>query len=114
MISTALLFLAQTTPPAAPQPPSTLSTLIPMIAIFVIMYFLLIRPQSKKQKALAAMIADLKTGDRVVTSGGIHGVVANIKEGPVLSLRIADNVKIDVDKAAIAGVDRGSDAVGSK
>lgn len=113
MISTALLFLAQTTPPA-PQPPPTSSMLIPMIAIFVIMYFLIIRPQSKKQKALAALISDLKTGDRVVTSGGIHGVVANIKEGPVLSLRIADNVKIDVDKSAIAGVDRGSEAAASK
>jgi len=113
MISTALLFIAQTTPPA-PQPPPTTSMLIPMVCIFVIMYFLIIRPQSKKQKALAALIADLKTGDRVVTTGGIHGVVANIKEGPVLSLRIADNVKIDVDKSAIAGVDRGTDAAASK
>ena len=113
MISTALLFLAQTAP-AAPQPPPTSSMLIPMVCIFVIMYFLIIRPQSKKQKALAALISDLKTGDHVVTTGGIHGVVANIKEGPVLSLRIADNVKIDVDKSAIASVDRGSEVTASK
>jgi preprotein translocase subunit YajC len=113
MISTALLFLAQTPAPQA-APPPTGGLLIPMICIFVIMYFLIIRPQSKKQKALANMISELKTGDHVVTSGGIHGVVANIKEGSVLSLRIADNVKIDVDKAAIAAVDRGSEVVASK
>ena len=85
-----------------------------MICIFVIMYFLIIRPQSKKQKALAKLISELKTGDHVVTTGGIHGVVANIKEGPVLSLRIADNVRIDVDKSAIAGVVGGSDATSAK
>lgn len=84
--------------------------LIPMVCIFVIMYFLIIRPQSKKQKALAKLISELKTGDHVVTSGGIHGVVANIKEGAVLSLRIAEGVKIDVDKTAIVSVDRGSEA----
>jgi preprotein translocase subunit YajC len=113
MISTALQLLAVTPAPQAAPDPFT-SMLIPMICIFVIMYFLIIRPQSKKQKALAAMISELKTGDRVVTSGGIHGVVANIKEGSVLSLRVADNVKIDVDKAAIASVDRGSEVVAAK
>src|SRR3954468_320691 len=112
MISTALLFLAQTPAPQA-SPPATQSLLIPMICIFVIMYFLIIRPQSKKQKALAKLLTELKTGDHVVTTGGIHGVVANIKEGAVLSLRIADNVKIDVDKSAIASVDRGTEVAAS-
>ncbi len=113
MISTALTFLAQA--PAAPSgTAATGSLLIPMICIFVIMYFLIIRPQSTKQKALAKLVADLKTGDHVVTTGGIHGVVANIREGSVLSLRIADNVKIDVDKVAIAHVDRSSEVVTAK
>lgn len=106
MIASALFFLAQT--PAAPQPtpPSGASMLVPMIAIFAIMYFLIIRPQNKRQKELATRIAALKTGDKVVTNGGIHGIVANVKEGPTLSLKIADNVKIEVDKTAIASVEK--------
>ena len=86
--------------------------LIPMIAIFAIMYFLIIRPQSKRQKELAARVSNLKTGDKVITSGGIHGIVSNVKEGTTLSLKIADNVKIEVDKTAIASVEK--DAVAEK
>lgn len=80
--------------------------LVPMIAIFAIMYFLIIRPQNKRQKELATRVSTLKTGDKVVTSGGIHGIVANVKEGTTLSLKIADNVKIEVDKTAIASVEK--------
>lgn len=79
--------------------------LIPMIAIFAIMYFLIIRPQNKRQKELAARVSGLKTGDKVVTTGGIHGIVANVREGATLSLKIADNVKIEVDKSAIAAIE---------
>ena len=74
----------------------------------VIFYFLLIRPQQKKQKELQTLVSSLKTGDKVVTNGGIHGIVANVKDGATLSLKIADNVKIEVDKSAIALVDRGT------
>ena len=84
--------------------------LIPMIAIFAIMYFLIIRPQNKRQKELANRVASIKTGDKVVTNGGIHGIVANVREGSTLSLKIADNVKIEVDKAAIATVEKDSAA----
>lgn len=88
---------------AEPQPPGGGgSMLIPMVCVFVIMYFLMIRPQQKKQKELQQRVASLKTGDKVVTSGGIHGIVANVKDGATLSLKIADNVKIEVDKSAIA------------
>lgn len=80
--------------------------LVPMIAIFAIMYFLIIRPQNKRQKELATRVSTLKTGDKVVTTGGIHGIVANVKEGATLSLKIADNVKIEVDKSAIASVEK--------
>jgi preprotein translocase subunit YajC len=110
MIAPSLTFLAQTT--QQPAAPSAGGMLIPMIAIFAIMYFLIIRPQSKRQKELAARVSNLKTGDKVITSGGIHGIVSNVKEGTTLSLKIADNVKIEVDKTAIASVEK--DAVADK
>ena len=75
-----------------------------MIFFFVIMYVFMIRPQVKKQKELATKIASLKTGDRVITSGGIHGVVTNVKNGASLTLRVADNVKIEVEKTAITTI----------
>ncbi|RYD71608.1 MAG: preprotein translocase subunit YajC [Verrucomicrobiaceae bacterium] len=106
MTALALLTLAQTTAPQATPPGAGMGMLVPMIAIFAIMYFLIIRPQNKRQKELATRIADLKTGDKVVTTGGIHGIVANVREGATLSLKIADNVKIEVDKSAIAGIDK--------
>lgn len=104
MIST-LLFLAQTPAPAA-STGSPFSSIIPFLCIGIIFYFLIIRPQSKRQKEHAALVTALKTGDKVVTSGGIHGIVANVKEGSTLSLKIADNVKIEVDKTAIASVQK--------
>jgi preprotein translocase subunit YajC len=73
-------------------------------AILVMMWLLMIRPQQKKQKALLARIAAIKTGDRVVTNGGIHGTVTNVKDGGTLTLRVDDNCKLTVDKAAIATV----------
>lgn len=102
MIST-FIFLAQAAPP---QGPSALSSIVPFVCIGVIFYFLIIRPQSKRQKELQALIASLKTGDKVVTTGGIHGIIDNVREGNVLRLKIADNVKIDIDKSAIASVDK--------
>lgn len=75
-----------------------------MVCIFAVMYFLMIRPQQQKQKKLQETIDNLKTGDAVITSGGIHGVVSNVKDGATLSLKIADNVRIDVEKSAIATV----------
>ncbi|HWB58418.1 MAG TPA: preprotein translocase subunit YajC [Chthoniobacteraceae bacterium] len=74
-----------------------------MVLIFGVMYFLLIRPQSQKQKQQQAMISSLKTGDKVVTAGGIHGLISNVKETTVI-VKVADNVKIEVDKSAVTGV----------
>ena len=76
------------------------------VCIGVIFYFLIIRPQNKRQKELKTLVSALKTGDKVVTNSGIHGIIANVKEGSTLSLKIADNVKIEIDKAAIASVDK--------
>src|SRR5687768_4195495 len=89
-----------------PQPPSAdpTSTMIWFGAIMVIMWVLMIRPQQKRQKELAARIAGLKTGDRVVTIGGVHGTVSNVKDGPTLTLKVDDNCKLTVDKSSVATV----------
>jgi len=73
-------------------------------AIMVIMWLFMIRPQQKKQKELLARIAAIKTGDRVVTTGGVHGVVTNVKDGPTLVLKVDDNCKLTVDKSAVVTV----------
>jgi preprotein translocase subunit YajC len=74
-----------------------------MIAIF---YFLIIRPQQKQQKMLREMRSNLQRGDRVVTSGGIHGIITNMRDD-VVTVKIADGVKIDVDRNALNLVGQG-------
>lgn len=92
--------------PAGDQPGSSfIGLLVPMALIFVIFYFLLIRPANKKQKALAAMIDSLKSGDKVITTGGMMGVVAGISDD-IIQLRIAPNVKIEVARNAIAALQK--------
>jgi preprotein translocase subunit YajC len=76
-----------------------------MVCIFAIFYFLAIRPQSQRQKQLDAMIKAVKTGDKIVTSSGIHGMVSNVKE-TTLIVKIADNVKIELDKSSVGSVKR--------
>lgn len=105
MISTAHFLLAQSPAPTGPAG-GLGSMLVPILCFGVIFYFGILRPQQKRQKDLQNLVSDLKTGDKVVTSGGIHGIVANIKDGSTLSLKVADNVRIEVDKTAIASVDR--------
>ncbi len=78
-----------------------LVNLTPVFLIFMVMYFLMIRPQQKQQKDLAQMQANLKKNDTVVTVGGIHGTVVNVKDQTV-TLRADDNVRLEVDKTAIA------------
>jgi preprotein translocase subunit YajC len=103
-----ILFLAQQAPPSGAQP-SMLTTLLPFLFMGVIFYFMLIRPQQKRQKQHQQLLAALKTGDKVVTASGIHGMIANVKERTFL-LKVADNVKIEIDKSAIAGVEQQSQA----
>jgi preprotein translocase subunit YajC len=107
MIST-IFFLAQTVAPGAAPQPDILQTLLPFLFMGVIFYFLLIRPQQKRQKQHQQLMSNLKTGDRVVTSSGIHGLIANVKETTFL-LKVADNVKIEIDKSAVAGVEKTSE-----
>ena len=81
--------------------PNPLMQLLPILMIFLVMYFLLIRPQVKQQKELSRLQSELKKNDEVVTMGGIHGIVVNVKDG-VVTLRVDDNVRVDVDKSAIS------------
>lgn len=100
-----LFFLAQTQAPAAAKPDAGLGGIQMMVWMafaFALIYFMSIRPQARKQKELQNRIASIKTGDKVVTTGGIHGVVSNVKDGPTLVLKIADNVKIEIDKTSVA------------
>ncbi len=76
------------------------SPLIMMVAIFAIFYFLLIRPQKKAQDDHKKMVSQLNKNDEVVTTGGIHGTITNVKDNSVV-LKIDDNVKIEVQKNAI-------------
>ena len=98
-----ILAQAQTTAPQAVPGGGIGSFFVPLIFIFVIMYFVMIRPQKKRQQQQQQLITSLKTGDRVVTNAGIHGLIANVKETTVM-LKVADNVKLELEKSAITNV----------
>jgi preprotein translocase subunit YajC len=78
-----------------------LMSFLPLIIIFVIFYFLLIRPQRQQQKRHKEMISGLQKNDQVVTLGGVHGVIINVKENTFV-LRVDDNVKMEIDKSAVS------------
>jgi preprotein translocase subunit YajC len=84
-----------------------ISTLIMFGAIFLIFYFMIIRPQQKRAKEREKILNSLEKGDKVITSGGIYGTIAGIDEKTVL-LQIADNVKIKLEKSAINIVEKKS------
>jgi len=79
--------------------------LIPLILMFGVFYFLLIRPQQKRQKAQKELMSELQKGDKVVTSGGIHGVISNVKEQTII-LKAADNVKLEITRSNITRVEK--------
>jgi len=78
--------------------------LIPMLLVFGVFYLLLIRPQQRKQRELQATIAGLKAGDKVVTTGGIIGVITAVRDTSFL-IRSADKTMIEIARSAVAGVD---------
>ena len=80
-----------------------LGILPPMIVMFAIFYFLLIRPQQKKQKEHQAMLDSIKEGDNILTSGGIYGTIKKIKED-VITVQIADNVRVKVSRKSVSSV----------
>lgn len=75
--------------------------LLMMVAIFAIFYFLLIRPQQTRQKKWQAMLAEIKSGDRVVTSGGLTGVILSVKDDVVVLRVPPDNLKMEVTRSSI-------------
>jgi preprotein translocase subunit YajC len=78
--------------------------MLPLLLLIPLMYFVMIRPQQKRQKQWQEMLGSIKTGDRVTTAGGIRGVILSIKDD-VIIIRVApDNVKMEVAKSAIASV----------
>ncbi|MEM1131074.1 MAG: preprotein translocase subunit YajC [Pseudomonadota bacterium] len=83
---------------------SALTSFVPLILIFAIMYFLLIRPQQKKVKEHRAMVEALRRGDQIVTQGGIVGKVTKVKEDGEVEVEIADGVKVRVIRATVAQV----------
>ena len=80
-----------------------LGAFLPLILMFAIFYFLLIRPQQKKAKAHKAMLSAVKKGDRVVSSGGLHGVITGLTDD-VVTMEIAPKVRVKVSRGSIAGV----------
>ncbi|SVD36497.1 uncharacterized protein METZ01_LOCUS389351 [marine metagenome] len=87
---------------------SPIAQLLPFVLMFVVLWLLILRPQIKKQKAQQKMVDELKKGDKIVTSGGIHGVITNLKDD-VINVKVAENVKIDISRAAVSRVKDGSD-----
>ena len=88
-----------------PQAVNPILQMFPLVLVFIIFYFMLIRPQQKKEKERLNMLKNIKKNDEVVTSGGIHAVVLNVKD-KTATLRVDDNVKIEVDKDAITRVEK--------
>jgi preprotein translocase subunit YajC len=97
------LFLAQAPAPASPGAGGGLLTFLPLVFLSIIMYYVMIRPQMRRQKEQARLVSTLKTGDRVVTSSGIHGLISNVKDTTVI-VKVADNVKIEMEKTAVTNV----------
>lgn len=82
---------------------SLVSSLLPFILIIAVFYFLILRPQQKRQKERAKLLEGVKKGDKIITSGGFHGTVEGVEDDSVL-VKIADNVKVKMDKSAIGTI----------
>lgn len=93
---------------SAANPNAGFIQFLPLIFLMVVFYFILIRPQKKKQVEHQKMIQSLKKNDLVVTSGGVHGTIVSVKE-KTFALRIDDNVKIELDKNSISYVKKQRD-----
>ncbi len=83
-----------------------LSGILPLILIFVVFYFLLIRPQQKKLKSHKEMITNLKKGDKIVTQGGIMGTIHYLNDDGTISLEVSDNVVVKVAKGMVADISK--------
>ena len=112
MTDHSLIIFSQATTPA-PQPgpqqgsapfnPMGINFFVMMAFIIGIFYFMAIRPESRRKKEHQKLLGAIKPGDRVITTGGIHGIIANVKD-KTISLRVADNVKIELQKGSVQTV----------
>ena len=82
---------------------SPMSLIFMIIAIFAVMYFLMIRPQQRQKKQHQSMLSQISKGDKIVTSGGLHGTIAGVKDTSVI-VKIADNVKVELNRSAISQI----------
>jgi preprotein translocase subunit YajC len=103
MTETAQIAFAAMGPPSGSGPSAIVTQVMFFGAIFAIFYFLLIRPQQRQRKERERMLSALKKGDRVVTSGGLHGTVVGLADHTV-TLKVADQVKLEFDRSAIGRV----------
>jgi preprotein translocase subunit YajC len=87
----------------ATTPANPLMSVFPMVVVCLILYMLVIRPQQKQAKDHKKMVDDLKTGDKVITQGGIYGTVTGLK-GAVVQVKIAENVRVDLSRTAISQI----------
>ena len=94
---------AQAAGGASGDPMSSIMSFLPMIAMFAVLYFVMIRPQMKKQKEHRAMVEALAAGDEVVTAGGILGKVTRVREGNV-DVQVANGVEVQLQKSAVVQV----------
>lgn len=95
------------------QQPNPIAQFLPFVLMFLVLYLLILRPQMKKQRNQQRMIDELEKNDKIVTSGGIHGTILNIKDD-ILVVKIADNVKIEISRAAVSRVKNKEDADGKR
>jgi preprotein translocase subunit YajC len=78
--------------------------MLPLLLLIPLMYFVMIRPQQKRQKQWQQMLGSIKTGDKVTTAGGIRGIIMSIKDDAIIIRVAPDNIKMEVAKSAIASV----------
>ena len=94
-------------PVAGQAAPNPLIQIVPLVLIFIVFYFFMIRPQQKKQKDREKVLDSLKRGDKVVTIGGIHGTVAGIDmEKKTVLVQVSDTTKIKFDRTAVANIEK--------
>jgi preprotein translocase subunit YajC len=103
MVMMSSFFLQLAAQPSARQGQDPLGMMIPMLIIFAIFYFMLIRPQQRREKERQKMVSETKSGDRVLFGGGILGTVVNVKDTTFI-VKIADNVKVEVLRGAVSRV----------
>ena len=103
------MFISPAYAQAAGASADALTSFLPLILIFVVFYFLIIRPQSKKAKAHRAMLDAVRRGDKIVTSGGLIGLVTKVKDDNELQVEIAENVRVRVMRHMVSDVLNKSD-----